>query len=226
MNYFLMFAIVLILRGEAESSRGKGSLLKNIIEADAEGDGMFGQVLRKFKELAEKDKALTAEVKAMSTEVEALSTKLTTKLGELSTKLTTELGEVIPEKKIRLLNVKYGGTSKKEGRLEVWHKGEWGTVCDDDFDDNDAAVVCRTLGFTGGEKLEGTGYGFTARDDNEDVTETDMGKTGSGIIWLDQVDCAGTEQNFFECPRVANKANWGVGHEDCAHREDVFMKCT
>jgi len=43
---------------------------------------------------------------------------------------------------LRLVSNTYG-----EGRLEIYHNGTWGTVCNDAFDDIDAQVACFSLGF-------------------------------------------------------------------------------
>jgi len=178
---------------------------------------------KQFEELAKKDEELTAKVE----ELTAKNVELTAKVEELTAKeeeLTAKVEELIPAKRVRLLNVlgvSELDTVTKSGRLEVWFKGEWGTVCSDSFDDSDAFVVCSTLGFTGGAKLFPQGYGFNKQDSNIEVTEAEVGRIASGPIWIDEVACTGFEQDFLDCPRPL-----GVNVHDCSHHEDVYMKCT
>ena len=40
------------------------------------------------------------------------------------------------------------GDDDLSGRVEVRREGEWGTICKERFDDEDATVICRSLGFT------------------------------------------------------------------------------
>ena len=97
--------------------------------------------------------------------------------------------------KIRLVSVS-GKTNK---RVEVYHKGVWGTVCDDNFDRKDANVACRELGM-GPAASFGTVGG------------------GKGAIHLDDMDCNGTESRLSSCKRKTTKYN-------CGHTEDVGVTC-
>ena len=61
----------------------------------------------------------------------------------LSLSLCT-IGTVCANGTVRL----QGGKSPQEGRVEFCYKNVWGTICDDNWDDNDARVVCRQLNFS------------------------------------------------------------------------------
>lgn len=55
-----------------------------------------------------------------------------------------ELPSDIPRIQLRLAGEK---RKHNEGRVEVFYEGEWGTVCDDDFNIHAAQVVCKELGY-------------------------------------------------------------------------------
>ena len=53
-----------------------------------------------------------------------------------------------------------GGARENEGRVEVCAMEVWGTICDDNFDETEARVVCRQLGYNpalGNSQTEGEG---------------------------------------------------------------------
>ena len=47
-----------------------------------------------------------------------------------------------------------GGSGPHEGRVEICLDHQWGAVCDDHWDDDDARVVCRQLGYVPESKLK------------------------------------------------------------------------
>ncbi|RMC13551.1 hypothetical protein DUI87_08627 [Hirundo rustica rustica] len=97
-----------------------------------------------------------------------------------------------------------GGSNTHEGRVEVYHGGQWGTVCDDQWDDADAEVVCRQLGLGGVAKAWSQAY---------------FGE-GSGPVLLDEVQCTGNELSIEQCP----KNSWR--EHNCGHKEDAGVSCT
>ena len=58
-------------------------------------------------------------------------------------------GNEVKEGDIRLV----GGSYLWEGRVEIFLNGDWGTVCHDGAYNDDAAIVCRQLGYVTFSKL-------------------------------------------------------------------------
>ena len=85
----------------------------------------------------------------------------------------------------------------------MYYYDEWGTVCDEGWDLDDAQVVCRQLGY--GPPIAARYRAYYGQ--------------GSGQIWLDNLNCNGDESTIGEC----RHAGWGMHY--CVHNEDAGLEC-
>ncbi|XP_059951455.1 LOW QUALITY PROTEIN: putative DMBT1-like protein [Mesoplodon densirostris] len=83
------------------------------------------------------------------------------------------------------------------GRVEVLHRGAWGTVCDDVWDLNEGRVACRQLGCSRAVSALG---------------EAHFGP-GSGATFLDKLQCAGWSAPCWS-------------EHNCGHHEDASVICS
>ncbi|XP_038049732.1 uncharacterized protein LOC119723239 [Patiria miniata] len=77
-----------------------------------------------------------------------------------------------------------GGVVNNEGRVELFYNSVWGTVCHGGWDQNDAKVACRQLGFPGALLYtKWAAYGG-----------------GTGAVLLSNPRCVGSEADLWSCP--------------------------
>ncbi|XP_070282473.1 T-cell differentiation antigen CD6 isoform X2 [Myotis yumanensis] len=95
------------------------------------------------------------------------------------------------------------GGSPCAGRVEMLENGQWGSLCDDTWDLEDAHVVCRQLS---------CGWAIQALPGLHFAP-------GRGPIHRDQVNCSGTEAYLWDCPGRP-------GERYCGHKEDAGVVCS
>ena len=77
-----------------------------------------------------------------------------------------------------------GSTSPYAGRVEVFYTGVWGAISVSKWDINDATVICRQLGYSGGAEV---------------ALMNDVYGLVRGPVWIANLQCTGSESNVMEC---------------------------
>ena len=101
---------------------------------------------------------------------------------------------------VRLVN----GSSRCSGRVEVYRKGEWGTVCGIDWDWKDRAVICKEL---------------DCGDGVDDIGKAHFGK-GAGRVLMAEVGCEGQESRLKTCPHKE------LGSHACEPQSNIGIICS
>ena len=87
------------------------------------------------------------------------------------------------------------------GRVEVSVDGEWDTVCDNNWNLDDATVVCQQLGYNGA---------WTA-----------YYQPGEGLVKVEEPQCTGREPTLLDCWTAQRNG----GNSLCSHGRDVAVEC-
>ncbi|XP_066042890.1 antigen WC1.1-like [Chamaea fasciata] len=124
--------------------------------------------------------ALTSSAEEMDEKLEEMED-----VSEMGPATNSNIEEMVivcsGSRRVRLV----GSSGHCAGRVEVYSGGSWSSVCQEGWDVQDAAVVCRELGC--GRALEAPSSGrFGA---------------GRGPLWPYIPDCAGSEESLWECGR-------------------------
>ncbi|XP_062511968.1 MAM and LDL-receptor class A domain-containing protein 1-like isoform X2 [Corticium candelabrum] len=98
---------------------------------------------------------------------------------------------------VRLVN----GYTANAGRVEIYHNGEWGSVCADFWSMNEANVVCKQLGYSCATALSSHGQ-------------------GCGKIWMSNINChSGWYSRLDDC----SFSGWGI--RSCNHSRYASVIC-
>jgi deleted-in-malignant-brain-tumors protein 1 len=96
-----------------------------------------------------------------------------------------------------------GSYFRRYGRVEVCVNNTWGTICDDYWDNNDASVVCRQLGYSPYGAYPLTGVTYSDR---------------TWFVHFKRLNCTGNESSIWDCPSE-------ISDNSCNHNEAASVIC-
>jgi hypothetical protein len=111
---------------------------------------------------------------------------------------------------IKLVGMEDSGSPPPKGLINVNSGGTWGRICDDEFSQTDANVVCRTMGFHHSKKHaphDSDASWFEIFDEYIHITP----------FVMDETACVGNETSILDCPHQTDN--------DCGPGESVVIWC-
>ena len=91
----------------------------------------------------------------------------------------------------------------QEGTVEVCFNNTYGSICHNLWNENDAQVVCRSLGFS---------------SENTSALNNAYYGSSSGSIYLNNIQCTGDEQSLSNC-------SFSLEIDECTHEQDAGVSC-
>ena len=120
---------------------------------------------------------------------------------------------------VRLYN-ESGSYFRRYGQVQVCVNNVWGTVCDNLWDDKDASVVCRMLGYSPHGKCNIVIVYLKSQEIIPGASALNNTYTeGTWYVHINDLKCTGKEESIWDCPRIE------LSGYSCTHSNNAGIIC-
>ena len=117
-----------------------------------------------------------------------------------------------------------------KGRVEVCFNGIWGTICSLNWDDQDASVACKQLGYSAEGSTQilkcfnfcNTFFYLLRTLYFDIIGALSIGSYPNHVsnVHIIDISCTGTESSVFDCPHTA-----ATPSQSCPNNADAYIQC-